>query len=124
MATDLTVLLPDRPGTIADLGTTLGDAGINMLGACGFPCEGRGVIHIVVSDNDANMVQQLLASNAFDVTEVRQVIVVEIADQPGELGRFTRRIAAAGVNINLLYVATGTRIVLGVDDMETAQSVL
>jgi hypothetical protein len=43
MATDLTVYLPDRPGTLADSGEALGNAGINIDGMCGFPSEGREI---------------------------------------------------------------------------------
>jgi hypothetical protein len=50
--------------------------------------------------------------------------VCDIPDKPGELGRACRRIADAGVNVDLLYVATGTRVVFGVDDIDKAKSVL
>lgn len=50
MAKDLTVVLEDRPGTIAHMGEALGKAGINIDGGCGFPCEGKGVLHILVED--------------------------------------------------------------------------
>ncbi len=33
MAKDLTVILEDRPGTIADMGEALGKAGVNIEGA-------------------------------------------------------------------------------------------
>ncbi len=46
MAKDLTVILEDRPGTLADMGEALGKAGINIDGWGGIPCEGRGVIHV------------------------------------------------------------------------------
>jgi hypothetical protein len=42
MATDLTIILEDRPGTLVDVGEALGKAGINIDGMCGFPCQGRG----------------------------------------------------------------------------------
>ena len=50
MTKDLTVVLEDRPGTIADLGEALGEAGINIVGICGIPCEGKGILHILVDD--------------------------------------------------------------------------
>ena len=47
MAKDLTVYLTDRPGTIADMGEALGNAGINIDAMCGFPCEGQiGRAHV------------------------------------------------------------------------------
>lgn len=53
MATDLTIFLEDRPGTLANMGETLGEAGVNIDGGCGFACEGKGVIHILVEDASA-----------------------------------------------------------------------
>ena len=53
MARDLTVFMTDQPGRLADLGEALGRAGINIKGGCGFPCEGRGVVHVLVEDPDA-----------------------------------------------------------------------
>lgn len=122
MAKDMKVILEDRPGTLADLGETLGNAGINIDGICGFPCEGKGVIHILVED--ATKARKVLEEAGFEVKEDRQVFVLDVSDRPGEMGSICRRIANAGVNIDLIYAATRTRIVLGVDDLEKAKSVI
>jgi hypothetical protein len=53
----------------------------------------------------------------------REVQVLDLEDQPGTLGRKARRLAEAGVNIELAY-GTGGRLVLGVDDMEKAKGAL
>jgi hypothetical protein len=50
LATDLTVGLSDRLGTLAQASDALGRAGINIEGACGFVCEGIGVYHVLVQD--------------------------------------------------------------------------
>ena len=123
MAMDLTVILEDRPGTLADLGETLGKAGINIEGGCGFPCEGKGVIHILVED--AAAARRALEEAGIEVRDERQVLVLEeIEDRPGALGEVSRRLANAGVNIDLIYLATNNRLVLGVDDLDKARAVL
>ena len=38
---DLTVILENRPGALADMGEKLGQSGINMEGICGFPANNR-----------------------------------------------------------------------------------
>jgi hypothetical protein len=119
MAMDLTIILENRPGTLADLGETLGKAGINMDGGCGFPCEGKGVIHILV--DDAAAARRALEGAGFEVSGERQVLLVEAEDRPGEFGRITRRIANAGVNIDLAYTSNSGQLVLGVDNLEKAQ---
>lgn len=122
MAKDLTVTLENRPGTLADLGEALGRAGINIEGGCGFPCEGKGEIHLLVED--ATTARRTLEQAGIEVREERDVLVVEMEDRPGTLGEVTRRIANAGANIDLLYLATNTRLVIGADNLEKARAAM
>ena len=121
MAKDLTVLLEDHPGTLADLGEALGKAGVNIEGVCGFPSQGKGVIHFLV--DDAAAARRALEAAKIHVTDERDALVLDIADRPGEFGHICRKIANAGVNINLSYLASNTRLVLGVDNLDKARSV-
>ena len=122
MAKDLTVTLENRPGTLADLGEALGRAGINIEGGCGFPCEGKGEIHLLVED--ATTARRTLEQAGIEVREERDVLVVEMEDRPGTLGDVTRRIANAGANIDLLYLATNTRLVIGADNLEKTRAAM
>ncbi len=122
MTKDLTVILEDRPGTLADMGEALGKAGINIEGVCGFPSEGKGIIHILVED--AAAARRALEEVGIEVGDVREVLVLEIEDRPGALGEVSRRIANAGVNIELVYLATNTRLVISADDLERARAVV
>jgi hypothetical protein len=120
MAKDLTVSLEDRPGTLADMGEALGRAGINIDGMCGFVCEGKGVLHILVED--AAGARRALEEAGFEVGVERDVLLVEAEDRPGALGEVARKIANSGTNIDLNYKATQTKLVFGVDDLEKARS--
>jgi hypothetical protein len=122
MAKDLTIILEDRPGTLADLGEALGNAGVNIDGMCGFPCEGRGEIHILV--DDAAGARAALEEAGIEVGLERDVLLHEAEDRPGALGETARKLAESGVNVDLLYKATQTRLVLGVNDLEKAQAAL
>jgi hypothetical protein len=122
MATDLTVILADRPGTLATLGETLGNAGINIDGMCGFPCEGEGVLHIMVED--AVAARNALDESGHVVRAEREVLVVEIEDRPGAFGEMARRIADAEINFDLVYLATNNRLVVGASDLEKARTAL
>ena len=122
MTKDLTVILQDRPGTIADMGEALGRAGINIMGGCGIPCEGMGVLHILVED--AATARKVLEGGGFEVRDEREVLILDIEDTPGSLGKITRSIAEAGVNIDLLYLAGNQQLVLGVDDVEKARTAI
>lgn len=122
MATDITVILEDRPGTIADMGEALGKAGINIEGLCGFPCAGEGIVHLLVGD--AAAARTALEGAGFEVRDEREILIVEEASQPGALGQIARKIADAGVNLDLSYVNDKGQLVLGVDDLEKARAAL
>jgi hypothetical protein len=58
------------------------------------------------------------------VLEEREVLVLDIEDRPGTLGQVCRRIASAGANIDLLYLAANNRVVIGVDDLDKARGAI
>jgi hypothetical protein len=122
MATDLTVFFEDRPGTLAEMGEALGRAGVNIEGGCGFPCEGEAEFHLLVQD--AVAAKRVLHDAGIEVHVERQVLEVEVEDRPGALGEVARRLADAGVNIDLLYLNGKGQVVLGVDDLDKARQVL
>ena len=116
--TDLTIGLPERPGGLADAGEAAGRAGINIEGICGVMCGTQGNDHILV--DDAAAARAALTAAGIVVRAERQVLVVACENRPGEIGRVCRRIADAGISIDLVYLAAGDRLVLGVDDMDRA----
>ena len=122
MTKDLILTLEDRPGALAKMGEALGQAGVNIDGICGVTFEGMGMIHILVDD-------PVKARRALEVAEIpvvreQDVLVLKLEDRPGELGNIARRLANAGVNIHFAYLATSTRLVLGVEDIQKAQGAL
>jgi hypothetical protein len=58
------------------------------------------------------------------VTGEREVVVVDVEDRPGILADLARRVAEAGVNLDLVYVATRNRIVFGSTDLEGLRTAL
>jgi len=119
---DLTVNLENKPGTVAQAAEALGNAGINIEGGFGMAMGDKGELHLLVADADA-------ARNALQAAGVqcggdREVEVVSLIDEPGELGRHLRRIAEAGVNLDMVYTATNTRLVLAASDMDALRRAL
>ncbi len=82
---DIKVVLANRPGTLADMGEALGEAGVNIEGMCG-PCEGDGIAHVLV--DDAAAARAALGGAGIDVREDRDVLVVKVPDEPGALGGY------------------------------------
>ena len=122
MPTDLTVRLVDRPGAMAGACEALGAAGINIQGCCAYPAGTAGQLHLLVEDAEA--ARGALRAADYEVVQDRQVMVHELEDVPGSAGAALRRIADAGLNLELVYVATATRLVIGADDLEAAQAAL
>lgn len=122
MPKDLQVELEDRPGTLAQLGEALGRAGVNIDGFCAVPVQGKGRIHVLVED--AAAARRALEGAGIRVVGEREVLVVDVVDQPGTLGSVARKLADAGVNIDWAYLATRTRLVLATSDPERAKSAL
>ena len=122
MAKDLTVILKDVPGTFASMGEALGSAGINIDGICGFPAAGEGIVHLLVEDTAG--ARKAIEGAGHEVRGERDVLVVDVQDKPGEVGRVCRKIADAGVNLDLIYEIPGPKLVLGPDDLEKARGAL
>jgi hypothetical protein len=116
MATDLTIRLVNRPGTLAEASDTLGRAGANIEGACGYVCEtGQGVFHVLV--NDPERARRALIDAGFEIQAERPVVVVPVANTPGAGAKLFRRVANAGLNIDLMYQSADGGLVLGGDDV-------
>lgn len=120
MAKDLTVVLEDRPGTLAAMGEALGKAGVNIEGICGFPAGGKGTMHVLVED--AGAARRALQQAGLQVTGEQDVLVTTLEDKPGAMGAALRKIANAGVNVTLVYLATRTRVVIGASDLAKART--
>jgi hypothetical protein len=120
---DLTITLEDRPGRLADLGEATGKAGVNIEGMCATSGGGRAEVHVLV--DHAAPAREALGAAGIDVDAESDMLVSDVEDRPGTLGEVTRRVAEAGVNIGLAYATFGgVKLVLGVDDLDRAQSAL
>jgi hypothetical protein len=122
MATDLTVGLEDRPGELARLGEALGSAGVNVEGFFATTEGGRGTVHVLVED--AAAARRGLEGAGISVTGERELLVVDAPNQPGQLGQTARRLADAGVNIEIAYGTAEGKLAFGVDDPAKAQGAL
>ena len=122
MAFDLTIDIQNTPGALADVAAAISDAGVNIAAATCVGPGDRAELHILVPHAEA--ARHLLAISHVAVTREREVVVVDVEDRPGVLADLARKIARAGVNIDLLYVATRNRVVFGADDLSGLKAAL
>lgn len=122
MAVDLVIDIENTPGALARVAAAISDAGVNLAAAtCVGPGE-RAELHILVPHAEA--VKHALAISHVAVTREREVVVVDVEDRPGALADLARKIAGAGVNLDLVYVATHNRVVFGADDLPALRDAL
>ena len=123
MLEELIVTVDDRPGVLAEIGELLGEAGVNIETLSASTYDGTGVIHLVVDDGDD--AGAALAAHNFKVESSHPLLTATLDDRPGELGRYCRRLADAGVTISAVYVARRdrgeTELIFAVDDLEEAR---
>jgi hypothetical protein len=123
MPKDLTVIMEDRPGKLAELGEATGKAGVNIDGLCAMVGDGKGFIHLLVED--AASARKALEDAGIEVADEREAVVVDLHDKPGAMGEIARDLAEAGVNIDVAYtIFSGVRLVIITEDTEKAQAAL
>jgi hypothetical protein len=122
VAVDLAIDVENTPGALARVAAAISDAGVNIAAAtCVGPGE-RAELHILVPHAEA--VRHALAISQLAVTREREVVVVDVEDRPGVLADLTRKIARAGVDLDLVYVATQNRVVFGAPDITALRAAL
>jgi hypothetical protein len=119
VARDLQIRLTnDRPGELAGVVDALSQAGVNIDGLA----EVDGVVHVLARDPGA--ARAALRAGGYKIEDELEVLIVPMPDRQGELSMITRRLADASVNVRFVYLATETRVVIGVDDISQARRLL
>ena len=119
---DLAIELEHRPGAMAEMGETLGAAGVSVEGGGAWLVDGRGVAHFLVDDGEA--AAKALTAAGIKLIEARDVLIQRLnQDEPGQLGKLTRKMAEAGVNIEVLYSDHDHQLILVVDDHAAGKAV-
>ena len=122
MAVDLVIDIENAPGALAEIAAAISDAGVNIAAATCIGSGERAELHILVPHAEA--AKHALAISGVLVTGEREVVVVDVKDRPGVLADLTRMIARAGVDLDLVYVATQNRVVFGAPDIAALRAAL
>ena len=122
MHKDLVIEVDNEPGALARVAAAVSDAGVNLAAATCLGNGGRAQMHILVHHPEAT--KHALALSNLAVTHERDVVVVDVEDEPGVLADLARRVAKAGVDLDLVYVATNNRVVFGSRDNAALEAAL
>jgi len=124
-AKQLTVTVPDRPGTLGEIATALGEKKVNIGGFAGAKQGEMGMIWLVVDKPAA--AKKIFAQRGWNTVE-DEVLAVTLPDSPGSLGRFAAKLGKAGVNITFAYTGSAgsarkLNAYFGVSDLKAALKV-
>ena len=119
---DLTIALENRPGALAEMGEALARAGVSIEGGGAWVVNGKGAAHFLFEDGAT--ARRALEAVGILVVEERDVLVQRLnQEEPGQLGKISRRMAQAGVNIEVLYSDHDHRLIMVVDDADKGRAV-
>jgi len=114
--------IANEPGALAEVAAAISDAGVNLAAATCMGTAAQVELHVLVPHAEA--AKHALAISHLAVSREREVVVIDVEDRPGVLADLTRRVARAGVDLDLVYVATRNRLVFGAADLDGLKAAL
>ncbi|MEM4554476.1 MAG: ACT domain-containing protein [Candidatus Anstonellaceae archaeon] len=97
----MTVIVPDKVGLLADISYILGKAKINIDSVSVASTGGTAILTFFLKDE--KKAAQLLRQNGYKVLE-SEVSIARLKDRPGELSELSSKLAEANINILNLYI--------------------
>lgn len=107
----LAIFLANKPGTLANVCTSLAEKGINIQGIMVSDAVDHAVVRLVVS-NPQEAIHMLGEAGLLVVDS--DIISIHLNNKPGELANLGYRLSEAGVNIEYLYGSLNSKSLDGV----------
>lgn len=121
----IVIRVDDRPGTLGEIASLLGEKKVNLRAVHGSNVAGQGVVRLVV--DKVAVAKRTLAARGWRPDE-EQILRVDLADHPGALGEIAKLLGDARVNIEYVFASTGggrrATAFLAVSDMKAALDAL
>jgi hypothetical protein len=122
----LTILLENKPGALAQTFSELAVKDINILAMSVLDTIDSGLIRMVV--DDPARAKKVLAESGLNVIET-DVLAVEMTDKPGTLAEISKQLSKARINIEYAYVSVppdkGTSLgIFWVSNLKKASEIL
>lgn len=122
----LSVFIENKSGRLADVTRTLADANINIRALSIADTIDYGLLRLIV--NDPAAAKKTLVDAGFTVA-LKEVLAVEIPDNPGGLANVVDILSNADFNIEYMYAFVGTSgknaiVIFRIDGADEATEIL
>lgn len=126
VAVQLTVVLPNKPGRLAEAAGVIGRNNVNIRALAAVSPGTSDEVRFITDDADA--AERALKEAGYRVRR-SEVVTLRLSNTPGELAVASEKLARAGINIEGAYIAAsddGERfeVVFEVGDLKAARAVL
>ena len=95
-----TIAVDNRPGAVAEIARTLGNAKVNILALLGTAQGTSGTVQLIVEDVRRAKMALDEAKLSYQETVAEEY---ELPNKPGALAQYLDRLAAKGVNLNSIH---------------------
>ena len=114
----LSIFLPNRPGTLAHISSILAEANVNILALSVHDTVDNAVVRLVLDNSTKALL--LLEREELYITE-QDVVLIALDNQPGTLARVAQRLGHADINIQYAYCTAARGQVAGCVVLKTDQ---
>lgn len=121
MVRQISVMLENIPGKLAEVSRILADAKINIRALTAAETTDFAILRLIVSDTKKAV--EALRKNRFAVSE-SDMIAIQMKDEPGSLAKVAESFSRNGINIEYLYpIITSKNAIVAfrVSDIEGAK---
>src|SRR5512146_3330688 len=124
--TQLIIHAEHQPGTLANICSEMAKVAVNITAIMAAVEQAAGIRMVAAPHAVARAVLDKMGLSYAE----EEAIAVRLSDKPGALGRITRKLGDAGINITYAYgsivkgAADRALIVLGVSDVAKAEKLL
>ena len=99
---EITIITPNKVGSLAVISESLGSVGVNIEAISAYGKDEFAVFRVITKDVSTAS-KALSKFSEFKVSE-EEIIVIEMSNRPGELGKITRKLANRNINLESLYI--------------------
>lgn len=101
---EITIKAANRVGALADISELLGGLGVNIEAISAHGIGNDAIFRIIT--NDSTTAMKNLAKLPGIKTSESEILIIDLPNKPGELGKITRKLANKSVDLESVYIVS------------------